>query len=89
MISDFFLQAFVQLIGFIASPLLFFNDVVADPALGAALGGYLADIKALAATLPLTVYGLLGAFAALLFTEFALFTYKVIMWGIRKIPGIG
>lgn len=86
MISDFFLGAFIQIIGFITRPLQSQPDVSLPTQFTTTLTAQVGNVKAVGSVLPFASGTLLTFFALLVFTEFVLFVYKVIMWGIKRVP---
>lgn len=86
MIIDFILYILWALIYAITSPLRLFSDVVLDVNIASSIetfNGYLSTGEVL-----FPVYTLIGIFGLVIGIEFAIFTYKGVMWLIKKIPTI-
>lgn len=69
------------------APLRFLNDVSLDSGVSAAIntaGGYLAALDPF-----IPIYTLLQIIGAILTIELLIILYKVVMWIVRKIPGVG
>ena len=84
MITDIFLNLIYFFVFAISSPLRLFSDVSLPTDLintFSTLGGYMYSINAY---FPLTV--LLSVVALVIGIETAVFTYKVIMWIIKRLP---
>lgn len=88
MITSFLLKAFVAILNFIATPLLFLSDVSFDPSIGVAAATATANIKGVLDIVPYTEATLIFCLTTVGLTEAALFSYQIIMWGIKKIPTI-
>lgn len=88
MITDFLLKSFIAILRFIASPMMVWPDAALDPSYASAAAIVVADFREVAYIFPLVYYALRGGFEAMVAFEFLYGLYKVIMWGIKKIPFI-
>jgi len=89
MITTGFLLLLYGLIVLVLAPITLLPDVSLPSTITtaiAAVGTYLKTIWYIA---PLFVGALLVVLGIVVVVDTAIFTYKVIMWIIRKIPGIG
>jgi hypothetical protein len=86
MISDILMAFVFYFLRLVASPLLLLGDATLDPNVQASLSNIMGYIELVDLVFPVaTMFACLGVFLAF---EVALFSYKGIMWLIRKIPTI-
>jgi len=86
MIIDAILYAIYLFIGLITSPLQLLSDVSVNSNIAIAINtanGYLQGLKPI-----LPIDTLVAIILIYLGIEVLVFSYKMIMWGLRKIPGI-
>jgi len=88
MITDFLFKSFIAILRFIATPIMGWPDAAFDPTYATSLATAVADFKQLAYAFPFVFYAIMLGLIALVGFEFLLGGYKIIMWGIKKIPFI-
>lgn len=88
MITDFILKSLIAILEFIATPITNLPNASLDPsyATGAAIS--VADLREVSYIFPFLYYALVGGMLAVVAFEFLFGLYKIIMWGIKKIPFI-
>jgi hypothetical protein len=86
MITFFFIQALQTLLSVIMSPLLLLPDAVLPQGVVDAWGNVVEWINPINPLFPVDT--LLAVFGIYLSIEVAIFTYKAIMWLVKKIPTI-
>lgn len=88
MITDAFFTILYGIAVGLASPLLLVSDVQTIPEWVSAIGTAGTYVRSAYSVLPLFITALFSVFGTLIVIEFAIITYKVIMWLIKKIPMI-
>lgn len=88
MITSFLLKALVAILAFIATPITNLPDAAFPYSYISALGTAVANFRTLTYVVPLTYYAILGGLLGIVGFEFLYGLYKIIMWGIKKIPFI-
>jgi len=88
MITDFILKGLIAILSFIATPIVQLPDAALDPSYATAAATVVADFKEVSFIIPATYYALLGGLVAMVGFEFLYGLYKIIMWGIKKVPFI-
>lgn len=86
MILDFILNVVYLVLKGLSSPLLLLPDVSLDSSIVSSISTFSEMLAGLNGFLPITT--LLSIFAIALIVESALFIYRIVMWIIRKIPGV-
>lgn len=86
MILDFILNVVYIVLRAISSPLLLLPDVSLDGSIMSSIITFSEMLAGLNGFLPITT--LLIIFGLALAVESALFIYRIVMWIIRKIPGV-
>lgn len=87
MITTAILSLIFGFISWVLSPITNLPDVLLDPNITSAIstaGGYLGMIDSV---FPIGTF--LIVFGIILGIDAGIIVYRVIMWGIRKIPGVG
>jgi hypothetical protein len=86
MITTILLAVLYQFLALVLSPLLLLQDVALSPDLTAGVANIVAPLNSIDVIFP--VFQLLAIVAVWLTVEGGIFTYKGIMWVIKKIPGL-